>query len=544
MSAARLLELRLRNFKSVGDVEQTIDLRPLTILLGPNNSGKSTILQALLLLKQTLADPRPEVQLSLQGPYVEASSLRELTHGWPADMTDRGPEIALRWFSTVDAHRVVETGRRPINLSKLGAEHKIAWLSSPRTEIRLITTLRLCYRELGAIIAAQAISLTSHHEDPREPNPQLTLTGDGTEYNTKRWARADGTDYPKRESSSGLSDLYVHHFLPYIVPSRDADEEERRFTRLFRLLYEQPLDDLKEILSGLSYIGAVRAEPQATYKKPFSAPTRDVLANGAKAPELVYARQSDRVHITPLISADRSEEHVTLPDRISSGPLKDLVDDVLRHLGLDGSLSFVDVQELGVFRLLFGGASLQHVGRGIGYVLPVIVAGLVTDPLLGEDLAQDLALAAYLARCSHNPCLVFEELESHLHPKAQTRLAHFMVALARSGRQVIIETHSDHMVRRLRGLIARSARGSESEQWLLDSVRVLEIEQDERRSTVVYKAELTREGEIERWPAGFMDEATEEEESIYFARMKKLAARAPLAEEEYVRNVHFKEVKG
>ena len=77
MSNARLLSLKLRKFKSY-EAETEIPLAPLTVVLGRNNSGKSSIIQALLLLKQTLALPRKEVPLHLDG-MVEALNLRELT---------------------------------------------------------------------------------------------------------------------------------------------------------------------------------------------------------------------------------------------------------------------------------------------------------------------------------------------------------------------------------------------------------------------------------------------------------------------------------
>ena len=55
MARARLLSLTLTNFKSYRDTHR-VDLAPLTVILGRNNGGKSTLIQALLLLKQTLAD--------------------------------------------------------------------------------------------------------------------------------------------------------------------------------------------------------------------------------------------------------------------------------------------------------------------------------------------------------------------------------------------------------------------------------------------------------------------------------------------------------
>lgn len=45
-------EIRVKEYKSVSD--ETIELRPITILAGANSSGKSSIMQPLLLLKQTL----------------------------------------------------------------------------------------------------------------------------------------------------------------------------------------------------------------------------------------------------------------------------------------------------------------------------------------------------------------------------------------------------------------------------------------------------------------------------------------------------------
>ena len=114
MPAARLTQIRLRNFKSIGPEEQTVDLKPLTVLIGRNNSGKSTVIQSLLLLKQTLEDPRPEVQLALQGNYVRATSLRELTHG----VTVHGGD---RWNSPMVSR--VRSGRLAVVRRVEGIKH-------------------------------------------------------------------------------------------------------------------------------------------------------------------------------------------------------------------------------------------------------------------------------------------------------------------------------------------------------------------------------------------------------------------------------------
>ncbi len=72
------MKITVRGYKSIVD-EQSIEIRPLTILAGANSSGKSSIMQPLLLLKQTLELPYdPQGALELSGPNVRFTSADEL----------------------------------------------------------------------------------------------------------------------------------------------------------------------------------------------------------------------------------------------------------------------------------------------------------------------------------------------------------------------------------------------------------------------------------------------------------------------------------
>lgn len=96
--------ITLKGFKSFLE-PQVIEIRPLTILAGANSSGKSSALQPLLLLKQTLEhsfDPGP---LLLDGPHVRFNSAKEIlsrasAESW-ADELDIGmriePDLSLSW---------------------------------------------------------------------------------------------------------------------------------------------------------------------------------------------------------------------------------------------------------------------------------------------------------------------------------------------------------------------------------------------------------------------------------------------------------------
>src|SRR5712691_11899138 len=72
-----IAELKVAGFKSISD-EQSIEIRPLTILAGANSSGKSSMMQPLLLLKQTLEVAYDAGPLLLNGPNVKFTSADEL----------------------------------------------------------------------------------------------------------------------------------------------------------------------------------------------------------------------------------------------------------------------------------------------------------------------------------------------------------------------------------------------------------------------------------------------------------------------------------
>lgn len=65
------------NYKSICH-EQRLELKPLTVLAGTNSSGKSSIMQPLLLLKQTLEAPFDPGSLLLDGPNVRFTSTEQL----------------------------------------------------------------------------------------------------------------------------------------------------------------------------------------------------------------------------------------------------------------------------------------------------------------------------------------------------------------------------------------------------------------------------------------------------------------------------------
>jgi AAA domain, putative AbiEii toxin, Type IV TA system len=76
-ASVELTSLRLRGFKCFSDSD-TFDIAPLTLLFGKNNSGKSSVLQSLLLLRQSFDSAEPEPRLSLRGPLYSAGTYPDI----------------------------------------------------------------------------------------------------------------------------------------------------------------------------------------------------------------------------------------------------------------------------------------------------------------------------------------------------------------------------------------------------------------------------------------------------------------------------------
>jgi hypothetical protein len=102
-------------------------------------------------------------------------------------------------------------------------------------------------------------------------------------------------------------------------------------------------------------------------------------------------------------------------------------------------------------------ANFADVGFGIGQALPVLVEGLRT-PLGGTFVVQ--------------------EPEIHLHPDAQLVMADFLVGLVQSGRAVIAETHSEHILLRVRKAVVKTGGNGRSGGLRSDEVSCLLVQKD------------------------------------------------------------------
>lgn len=126
-----------------------------------------------------------------------------------------------------------------------------------------------------------------------------------------------------------------------------------------------------------------------------------------------------------------------------------------------------------------------NVGFGYGYVLPVIVQTLLAK---------------------QNSVLILENPESHLHPGAQSRLMDFLVKKSKEKNlQLIIESHSDHIVNGLRVAVKEGIVSS-----MDTSILHFERAKDNSESPNIERIEISGNGALSFYPEDFMDEWTKQ----------------------------------
>ena len=124
-----------------------------------------------------------------------------------------------------------------------------------------------------------------------------------------------------------------------------------------------------------------------------------------------------------------------------------------------------------------------NVGFGITYVLPILVAILSAQP---------------------DTLILLENPEAHLHPKGQSKMGRLLALAANCGIQIIVETHSDHLLNGIRVAVCEELAKA-------DDVQIHYFKrhfEDERNIiTEVVSPRLYQDGGIDLWPEGFFDQS-------------------------------------
>ena len=143
----------------------------------------------------------------------------------------------------------------------------------------------------------------------------------------------------------------------------------------------------------------------------------------------------------------------------------------------------------------FGNSRHALADSGFGYsqVLPILVRGLLATP---------------------GDILIVEQPELHLHPALQVRLAEFFVEMAKLGKQVLLETHSEHLVNAIRVLAAEDQSGTVSSNCGIIFIDAL------NKVPHIRQLEVQSDGTMPEWPSSFFGDALELSSRLLKAQSK------------------------
>ncbi|HHP0465039.1 TPA: DUF3696 domain-containing protein [Vibrio harveyi] len=144
-----------------------------------------------------------------------------------------------------------------------------------------------------------------------------------------------------------------------------------------------------------------------------------------------------------------------------------------------------------------------NVGFGISYVMPVIVSCLAAKP---------------------GDILIIDTPEAHLHPKGQFIMGELIACTAADGVQVIVETHSDHVINGIRMQTIKEVLQPDDSQFYYFELGA--GSGYESPVTLVHNPKINSSGQFDHWPRGFFDEW-----SYALNEMLKLRADAPIGEQ-------------
>jgi predicted ATPase len=367
-----LNELHLSSFKCFDNLD--LPLAPLTVLSGINGGGKSSVIQSLVLLAQTLDE-------------------RE----WARSLLLNGPNLALGGALDVINQA---TGRKQLSLGASSGARKVVW--------------------------------TFEAQDRRA----LSLSLDNVQINDKKIELGDK--------------------IRWLLPAAIADD-----------------CTVVAQLRRLSWLSAERTGPRELLPLLDSQHHTHVGMRGELAAGLLHWRGSDPVMDGLLVE----NEPPTLFHQTRAW---------MRHFfpGCDFNVLPIDGASAISLRLRSDSRSdfqrPQNVGFGLTQLFPVLIELLAARP---GDL------------------VIVENPEVHLHPRAQQEVGTLLARVANTGVQVIVETHSDHVLNGVR-LAAKSNKGINSESVAIHFFTRDDID----GSSQHVSPKIDADGRLDSWPEGFFDQ--------------------------------------
>lgn len=446
-----LKSLDLTNFKAWRELQ--IALGKVTGLFGTNSSGKSSLLQFLLLLKQTKNATDRGLVLDFGGPtnLVNLGNYQTLVHqGNQALYID----WTLDWMLPKPLRVNDPNGSREVRFKgeSLQESSRVEWKGS----------------HLSARYVKYRFDDTVFTIEPRaDESSRFELRSEGRKPLSFVRNQGRGWALPSPVKTHLFPDQARTYF------------QNTGFLSLFEAEYEALMD-------RIFYLGPLREHPQREYHWSGARPT-DVGPRGERT-------------IDAILAATARGEKRNLALRKRYMKFQEMIAYWLRELGLIDSFRIKEIaprSNLYQVRVRRDRTSsetmLTDVGFGISQILPVLV------------------LLYYVPEGS---IVLMEQPEIHLHPSVQSGMADVMLAVAkRRGVQIIVESHSEHLLRRFQRRVAEGSMSSSDLKLYFVNTK--------RGAAELNDLKLNEWGGIENWPDKFFGDEMGEIAAISKASLER-----------------------
>ncbi len=584
-------EIRLKNFKSVG--EATLALRHLTVIVGQNSSGKSTLLQSLLALAQAVQASESSALFPLNGELVRLGAFEDVRSFGAAPDSVVSLGFTLQSPTANPAHGRVRRVRTPFSITwDAHLRRPPAGGSSFAVVDAMEFTMQLANRDAGS--SAATLSVSAIHEDgdiddiaagpTLDSATRLSVDGRLTDFSSGQSQRVDRVEWTgglpldlyqrtarielwcelwwnanqsvlqqirEQERERLLTDgapgaasrqptacvnAAIADFTSLAseaeqlrlggVLSRGyevGEYEEDEFADIARQRTARSSRSIARSMERLGEAGfrrvmrkRLKGEPwlEEVVETSVGGPLRQAFAMAARTASALFGnvrylgplREAPQVLYNPSMAGDlgiRGQySAAVLHARRNSTVRVPLPDGRVDEMRLGQALNLW-LAELG----LASGANATDRGRvGMGLTVSPVGAGREVDlTAVGVGVSQALPVVLACLLAAPGSVIVLEQPELHLHPALQLRLADFLLACARSGRQLLIETHSEHLVNRLRYRVA-----ADESRVTGDLVGLLFAEQQDGVTTYRESDVNALGGLADDWPSGFLDVASDE----------------------------------
>jgi predicted ATPase len=471
------MKLSINNFKTIKELKD-FSFNSINIISGVNSSGKTSFIQFLLLLKQTIEAQLANPTLVFDGNWIDLESYNTLVY-------KKDPNNSIGFELKFDDKEIAGYFQSVYGIESVSI--KVDY--SLHEEECCLSNIRLTYQ-------APQMPRKEHFIDFSNENENYKLDASFSALFGK-----DIFDNPKLKGKQG--DLNMVSFFPSSFIT-DIDNPDYRAIEGLGLLDENPTkkitigiktQEVQKIASDffklLSYIGPLREEPSNFYSQ--NKKNKYIGKKGEFAAQFLEEEAGSVIDFNPINVDGSVGKLVQIP---LSDAVKYWICDVF-HLAKDiKAEKDNDKYIVKVINHYGVESTIRQVGFGISQVLPIIVEGL---------------------RMDKNGLLILEQPEIHLHPKVQSLLFDFIYSMSLTGKHFLIETHSDHFITRMRRRIA------ESNSNLHKKINMVFVEQREAEH-LFHKLDLSDMGTFSYFPNDFIEQ-TDDYDAIIMAQANKALKR-------------------